>query len=218
MKKCIKCHIEKEYLDFSKNKSKKDGHNNMCKLCFSEYSKQYEKTDKRQAYLKSEKRKARAREISKNIYNTEERRLYLVDYKNKNKEYIKKYKREYQFNKRNNDDIYRFKASLRSLINSSFLRYLKNRKDTKTTEILGCDIEYFKLYLASKFEDWMNWQNYGNRNMINGRTWELDHIVPLCLANTKDDVVKLNHYTNFQPLCSSINRSNKPKPTPPPFN
>jgi hypothetical protein len=38
----------------------------------------------------------------------------------------------------------------------------------------------------------MTWEN---RNL-----WNIDHITPTGLAKTKQDVYKLNHYTNLQPL------------------
>ena len=30
--------------------------------------------------------------------------------------------------------------------------------------------------------------------------WHLDHIIPLAIAKTEEEIIKLNHYTNFQPL------------------
>ena len=36
--------------------------------------------------------------------------------------------------------------------------------------------------------------------------WDIDHIVPLSSAKTEEDLIKLNHYTNLQPLCSQTNR------------
>jgi hypothetical protein len=36
--------------------------------------------------------------------------------------------------------------------------------------------------------------------------WDLDHIIPISSAKTKEDLIKLNHYTNLQPLCSCYNR------------
>lgn len=36
--------------------------------------------------------------------------------------------------------------------------------------------------------------------------WDLDHIIPSSSAITENDILKLNHYTNFQPLDSFINR------------
>lgn len=52
----------------------------------------------------------------------------------------------------------------------------------------------------------MTWDNYG---LYNGKFefgWDFDHIIPLDSAITEGDVIKLNHYTNFQPLCSYVNR------------
>jgi hypothetical protein len=99
-----------------------------------------------------------------------------------------------------------------------------NKKLSKTSEILGCSLDEFKNYIETKFELWMNWSNFGMKKDELNRSWELDHIIPLVTAKTEEEVIKLNHYTNFQPLCSKINRGVKrgnlfyePKPTPPPF-
>ena len=224
MKKCIKCHIEKKYLDFSKNKSKKDGHNNMCKYCFSEYSKKYQQTQQRIEYLKSDKRKELQRESAKRFHNTEKRKLYLIEYNEKNKERQREWKRNYTLNRRHNDDLFRFKTTLRSNILCAFKKS-NNKKLSKTAEILGCSLDEFKNYIETKFELWMNWSNFGMKKDELNRSWELDHIIPLVTAKTEEEVIKLNHYTNFQPLCSKINRGVKggnlfyePKPTPPPFS
>jgi len=45
----------------------------------------------------------------------------------------------------------------------------------------------------------MSWENYGE--------WELDHKVPISLATTVEEIYSLNHYTNFQPLWASDNKS-----------
>ena len=55
----------------------------------------------------------------------------------------------------------------------------------------------------------MNWDNYGNINgnhatKINQR-WQIDHQIPLSSAKTEEELIKLNHYTNLQPLCSYTN-------------
>ena len=52
----------------------------------------------------------------------------------------------------------------------------------------------------------MNWDNYGKYNGCPNFGWDIDHITPLSTAMTEDDMIKLNHYTNLQPLCSYINR------------
>ena len=81
------------------------------------------------------------------------------------------------------------------------------KKGSKTEKILGCTFDEFKNHLESKFESWMIWEKWG---LYDGRTsnmgWDIDHIIPLSSAITEEDVIRLNHYTNLQPLCSYINR------------
>jgi hypothetical protein len=66
-------------------------------------------------------------------------------------------------------------------------------KSKRTQEILGCSFEDFKLHLESQFDENMNWENQGSY-------WHMDHIIPISSAETKEEVYRLNHYTNFQPL------------------
>lgn len=55
----------------------------------------------------------------------------------------------------------------------------------------------------------MTWDNKGNPKdgiyELN-KTWDVDHIIPLSSAKSVEDIIKLNHYTNLQPLCSYVNR------------
>ena len=55
----------------------------------------------------------------------------------------------------------------------------------------------------------MSWENYGKYNGEIDFGWDIDHIIPLSSAKTEEDIIKLNHYTNLQPLCSFINRTVK---------
>ena len=55
----------------------------------------------------------------------------------------------------------------------------------------------------------MDWHNRGLYNGITDYGWDIDHIIPLDTAITEDDVIRLNHYTNLQPLCSHYNRDIK---------
>lgn len=41
MKICTKCNIEKDFLEYSKNKKSKDGLQHFCKSCMSEISQKY---------------------------------------------------------------------------------------------------------------------------------------------------------------------------------
>jgi hypothetical protein len=55
----------------------------------------------------------------------------------------------------------------------------------------------------------MNWDNYGLYNGKENCGWEYDHIIPVSSAKCEEDIYKLNHYSNIQPLCSHINRNVK---------
>jgi hypothetical protein len=79
-------------------------------------------------------------------------------------------------------------------------------KLSKSEILLGCSYVEFKLHLESKFESWMNWDNYGLYNGTPNYGWDIDHIIPVSNAKTVEDLIKISHYTNLQPLCSYINR------------
>jgi hypothetical protein len=145
----------------------------------------------------------------------ESRRQYNKEYYAKNKEKKAKYKKDNKdiFNKKIrdrklSDPLFKLKCDTRRSIQMSF-KYKNNKKCGKTSEILGCSFEYFKQYLESKFESWMTWQNKGLYNGQFNYGWDVDHIIPISSAKSIDDIIKLNHYTNLQPLDSHINRDIK---------
>jgi len=37
------------------------------------------------------------------------------------------------------------------------------------------------------------------------KSWDIDHIIPTSTAKTEEDIIRLNHHTNLQPLCSYMN-------------
>jgi hypothetical protein len=126
-------------------------------------------------------------------------------YAKENPHIISKSRSKYRKNKRQNDPCFVMKHSLRRNIGFYFKKNRYIKKD-QTESILGCSFEYFKEYIESKFEFWMSWDNYGLFNNTENFGWDLDHIVPISSASTEEEIKMLNHYTNFQPLCSYINR------------
>lgn len=123
----------------------------------------------------------------------------------KTKKQRQKLKAEYYRNKRKIDSLFKLKHNVRAMIHKG-LRINGYKKKSKSIEILGCSFEEFKLYLESKFEPWMNWDNHGLYNGTEMFGWDIDHIIPLSSTKTEDDIIKLNHYINLQPLCSKTNR------------
>jgi hypothetical protein len=118
-------------------------------------------------------------------------------YKLENKDYINKSNNIRQKNRRLIDPLFKLSGNIRALIRLS-IKGSGYTKKSKTNKILGCSYEEFKIYLEGKFTKGMNWENQG--------FWELDHIYPVSRANDEEHLIKLNHYTNFQPLWKDDNR------------
>lgn len=104
----------------------------------------------------------------------------------------------YYKNRRDTEPLFKLTTNTRNLIKNGITKQGYSKK-SRTYEILGISYEDFKIYLESKFIDGMTWDNFG--------VWELDHIIPVASANTEEELIKLNHYKNFQPLWQSDNRS-----------
>ena len=148
-----------------------------------------------------------------------QKKEWVKNNKSKTNESVKKYREnnpdkiKEQYNKsvkkrKAVDELFRLKCGVRSSISKTLKRFNINKND-KTSDILGCSFEEFKIYLESKFEPWMNWENYGLYNGELNYGWDIDHIEPLSSAKTEESVFQLCNYTNLQPLCSKINRDIK---------
>jgi len=159
-------------------------------------------------------------EKQKQYYNDNKEKLkeYIEEYNVINAKNIKNTKKIYYENnkqeiiKSNNmrvkqrmliDPIFKMSMNLRTLIRNSFNRNF-TKKSKKTADILGCTFEEFKIYLEKQFDDKMNWDNQGSY-------WHMDHIKPVSLATNEQELIELNHYTNFQPLekYENLSKSNK---------
>ena len=70
---------------------------------------------------------------------------------------------------------------------------------------MGCSFEEFKVHIEEQFPRDMTWDNAG--------LWHYDHIKPLASASNLEEVLELNHYTNFQPLWVEDNRKKSDNPT-----
>jgi hypothetical protein len=96
----------------------------------------------------------------------------------------------------------RLKNSLRSRVRN-FLKSVNIIKTNKTMLMVGCSPEFLKEHLEKQFKNNMTWDNYGE--------WHIDHIIPLSSSKTEEEIYKLIHYTNLQPLWARENliKSNK---------
>lgn len=140
---------------------------------------------------------------NKEIRNANYKKWYYL-----NKEKVRQKERTRENERKLNDPLFKLERNIRGRIRMCIKRagFIKNNK---TEKILGCYYNEFKLYLESKFEPWMNWNNYGKYSGELNYGWDIDHIIPISSAKNEDDIYKLNHYTNLQPLCSKVNRDIK---------
>lgn len=226
-KTCTKCKKTKSLVEFNKNKRIKDGYHYNCKYCCKLLQKEHYELNKDSIKEKYENNKKTISQNRKNNYNSlksktinkkyyeknkenilAQKKLYSENNKDTIKSYQVSYQKEYRNRKNKSDSFFKFKNSTRDLIKSS-IRNKNFTKKSKTAEILGCSYEEFKTYIESKWQSWMNWDNYGNWDGIAKEinySWDIDHIIPLSSAIDEEQFIRLNHYTNLQPLCSYINR------------
>ena len=86
--------------------------------------------------------------------------------------------------------VFKLKRSLSTTLSRSIRENMNFGK--KKERIFGCNLNQLREYISSQFNERMSFDNYGE--------WQIDHIVPLSEADTIEKVVRLNHYTNLQPL------------------
>ena len=226
MKICVKCKEEKELIDFYKNKISADGLRNDCKNCNNNLKKEYYKNNiikikqqsieyrlknkiERQEYDKNYRilNKEKIKEKSRVRYNSESGKEKAKQrdskyYKNNKKEIIKR--NCIYVNKRKLiDPLFKLRHNISSLIYNKFNQKNGYTKKSKTSKYLGCSFQEFKIHLESQFTKGMTWDNQGQ--------WHMDHIYPVSLAKDEDELIKLNHYTNFQPLWAidNLKKGNK---------
>ena len=204
--KCSKCDEIKALDEFVKDSKAKNGYSSSCKLCKKLYRENNKKMidEKNKIYYQKTK---------------EDRGVNNKEYYKENKKYILKRNSIYRSenkdkqNKRHkqrmlSDPLYKLRHGIRGLLNQSFINK-GYKKKTKTCDILGCSFEELKSHLEFQFKDWMSWENKGNPKdgiIELNKTWDVDHIIPLSEAKTVEDIIRFNHYTNLQPLCSYDNR------------
>ena len=123
---------------------------------------------------------------------------YKKEYASKNRDKLNNYHKEYQSKRLHNDDLHKFKQQVRHLIYLSFRRY-SSKKTLKSEEIIGCNFNELRIYLLQTFKN-----NYGY-DYDGVESVHIDHIKPLITAKSKEDIIKLCHYTNLQLLKSTDN-------------
>lgn len=218
---CSKCKIEKFTDEFTKHPTTKDGLQCRCKSCRKIDKQEYYKSNKNKIAIKLKKyregNKEKLIEYARNYYRDnkvkllEDKKKYykknsiiiykkLLNYNQKNKEKVNSYKNEYNKKKKKSCNLYRLKILMRDRVNK-FFKYSSLNKSSQTFDMIGCLPIELKEHLEKQFKEGMSWDNYG----IYG--WHIDHIIPLSSAKTEEELIRLCHHTNLQPLWAKDNLS-----------
>jgi hypothetical protein len=204
LKTCINCEEVKPMSEFHNCGKREDGKKSQCKVC--------RKKDRDEFYLNNRERTLeQQREYRKNNPETEQERhrIYRENniekeqerqrkYKAKNKDRINIRDNNYIKQRRESNPLFKLTCNIRNAIRQSYSKkgYTKN---SKTQEILTCDFKTFEQHLNNNL--------YGFT--IDDTGLDLDHIIPTSSATTEEELIALNHYTNFQLLPSVYNRDMK---------
>lgn len=188
MKKCTNCKIYRDTSCFSKNVTRRDRLQSVCKECYKEISKKY---------LNKYKYSKDKLKSYNNTYYIKNKSIILnrnKKYKYNNKLKIREYYRKYQHDRLKYDDIFKLKKYLRT----SFRKYIKDKyiKDIALYKCIGCSFDSLLIYL--------NDNKYGFTYANPGI--DIDHIIPISTASSKQELYKLYHYSNLQLLPSIYNR------------
>jgi len=181
-KVCSKCSIEKKISEFYKR-------HNYCKICHLETKQNWRKNNPEEYKKQNKKYWEKSKDIQ-----SKKKKIWIEN----NRE---KYN-SYWTNRKNNEPEFKLLMGMRSRL-CNYLKKINISKTNKTFDIVGCSPEFLKEHLETQFSDGMSWDNRSE--------WHIDHIIPLSSAKTEDELYKLCHYTNLQPLWAEDNlkKSNK---------
>jgi len=152
------------------------------------YNKTYYKQNKNKLYIQSKNWKEKNKDLVRKIQK---------EYRKINRDKLDKYNVEWKRKNKNNTQ-YNISCNLRRRLNKALNG---NYKSGSAVKDLGCTIVEFKIYLESKFQQGMSWDNYG----LYG--WHIDHIKPLASFDLTDrnQFLQACHYTNLQPMWAKDN-------------
>lgn len=218
-KTCVTCSRDKALSDFYKDPRYKHGVKSQCKMCVNSDACKWAKNNrsKRRVTAKSwrDKNIEHARAIEKQWCkkNPHKTKAYLAKYRSTHREEIKVRRAKWW-----QDNYPRMKTDLQWYVLQTLRGRLKSLVRHRSErgmalKLLGCSLTDFLIYLESKFEPGMSWQNCG----VNG--WEIDHVMPCAIFDlTKEEHQKrCFHFSNMQPLWATENRSKGAKVLNPQF-
>jgi len=119
-----------------------------------------------------------------NENNKDKKKIYDKEYREKNKNKRLIYNKQYNKDKRKKDLTYNLRCNISKCIWEMLIIQKSSKKKRSCWKFLPYTPEELKTYIRSKYEHWMNDQNYGKYNSNTWTddpitwTWQLDHIIP----------------------------------------
>lgn len=202
-KRCPHCGKTKSLEEFYKNKRRPDGRHNWCKECAIAY--QFEHRGKAREQIKEYQHEYYVKhrsEIEKvnNAWKEAHKEQYKSWKKEWSKEYNKSHLKKYlerRKERRKTDSIFLAKERARNSIRKG-IREKGYTKKTKAYRLLGCDYATLWAHMLKTWE-----MRYGKP--WKGEPYHMDHIIPLAVAKTEEEIAQLCHYTNIQMLTPEDN-------------
>jgi hypothetical protein len=169
LKLCNSCNNKKEYIEFHLNITRRDGRSNRCIQCTQEYQRKH--------YLKNKEKRTKEilewRSNNKEKYDESQR-----VYRERERDYINEYRRDWAKNKQATDIQYSLNHRMRSGIDRS----LKNGKQWKSwKDFVEYSFDDLLTHLKTKLINGMTWGDY-----LSGKL-HIDHIRPLASFNFEDE-------------------------------
>ena len=214
-KVCRKCEIEKSVEEFNRQGNRIKS---QCKKCLALYCATYLKVNrteineqcrkwneehkelqkpKHQEYYRKNKEKINAR---KKVYyrnHKDQSRAVNRAWRAKNKKKYSETNQQYVQKRSAADSVFKLRVKMSKLISAGMKRGNFTKK-SRTREMVELDFEYLKNYLEYTW-----FLNYGTE--YDGQPVHIDHIVPCSAANTEQEIIALQHWSNLQYLTPEDN-------------
>ena len=167
---------------------RKHNETGMCRYhrIFSTLAKEKAKA-KYHANLDESRRKAR--ELTRKYRG--KKQTYDIEYRKRNAKKIDTRVYQWRLDRFKRDPLFKFKERLKCRMYVAFKK-IGMRKPQRSMELLGGSLEEIRKHIEARFTEGMMWNNYGK--------WHVDHVIPLVSGKTQEEMIKLCHYKNLQPL------------------
>jgi hypothetical protein len=185
MKTCFRCGTEKAESEYYKDRQKKDGLSPICRACkTAELAAKHDQVRENTRAARSRRKDhydAKNREYKRKQRAAGKVKPYMDRWLAENKDRVNEYRRAYFSRRRKEDPLFAVGCRVRALVYAS-LSVKGYTKKQETESLLGCSVSEFLVSLGGK----------------PGEDYELDHICPCAQAQNEEELLKLQHHSNFR--------------------